>query len=100
MSNLKNSDPRIVATILAALRYFQANREDIITLELEHFMEDPPLSSDEIDELAEIHYCPYSQSYFSWKESGLPIGNTDLLVVIENKVYCSVGSHSPQLSLF
>jgi hypothetical protein len=53
-----------------------------------------------LPELAEIHYCPYSQSYFSWKESGLPIEHTDLLVVIENKVYCSVVSHPPQLSLF
>jgi hypothetical protein len=52
--SLKNSDPRIVATILAALRYFQSNREDILTLEMEHFTSDPPLSSDEIDELCEI----------------------------------------------
>jgi hypothetical protein len=51
---LKNSDPRIVATILAALRYFQANREDILTLEMEHFTDEPPLSSTEIDELCEI----------------------------------------------
>jgi hypothetical protein len=54
MSDLKNSDPRIVATMLAALRYFQSNLEDILTLEMEHFTDAPPLSYDEIDELCEI----------------------------------------------
>ena len=44
---------RVVATVLAALRYFQANRDDILDLDLPHFVDDEPLSSDEIDDLCE-----------------------------------------------
>jgi hypothetical protein len=44
---------RATATVLAALRYFQANREDILDLDLPHFIDDQPLSSDEIDHLCE-----------------------------------------------
>lgn len=50
--------------------------------------------------LQEIYYDPYSQSHFIWKESGLPIDNADLLVVIENKVYCTIDRQQNQLSLF
>lgn len=48
--NLTN---RQAATILAALRYFQANVDDIKDLELSHFDEVTPLESEEIDELCE-----------------------------------------------
>jgi hypothetical protein len=54
MSNLQNSDPRITATILAALRYFQSNRDDILDLEMTHFTGRMPLSDDEIDELCMV----------------------------------------------
>lgn len=50
--------------------------------------------------LKEIFYCPYTQSHFTWKESGLPINNADLLVVINNQVLCSTNIQRPQLSLF
>jgi hypothetical protein len=44
---------RVTATVLAALRYFQANRDDILDLDLPHFVDEEPLSSDEIDDLCE-----------------------------------------------
>jgi hypothetical protein len=44
---------RVIATILASLKYFQANRDDILDLDLPHFVNDEPLSSDEIDDLCE-----------------------------------------------
>ncbi|WP_373548002.1 hypothetical protein [Chamaesiphon sp.] len=44
---------REVATILAALRYFQANRDDILDAEMPHFEEIEPLTSTEIDDLCE-----------------------------------------------
>ena len=50
--------------------------------------------------LSEIHYCPYSQSYFSWKETGLQLVTADLVVVIDNQVLCSTEIKQPQLSLF
>ena len=49
--NSKHLDIRSIATVLAALRYFQANREDILDLDLPHFVDSDPLSSDEIDDL-------------------------------------------------
>jgi hypothetical protein len=58
------------------------------------------ISLSKLPDLAEIHYCPYSQSCFTWKTNGKPIDNADLLVVIENKVYCTVECQQPQLSLF
>jgi hypothetical protein len=44
---------RIIATVLAALRYFQANRDDILDLDLPHFIDNEPLANDEIDNLCE-----------------------------------------------
>jgi hypothetical protein len=56
--NSQHLDPRSIATILAALRYFQANREDILDLDLPHFHDSDPLSSDEIDDLCQaICFC-------------------------------------------
>lgn len=54
----------------------------------------------ELPEIQPIHYCPYTQNSFSWKESGKPIEQADLLVVIDKKVYCSVDTNKSQLSLF
>jgi hypothetical protein len=51
--NSKHLDDRAIATVLAALRYFQANREDILDLDLPHFVDSDPLSSDEIDNLCQ-----------------------------------------------
>jgi hypothetical protein len=51
--NYQYLDHRSIATILAALRYFQANREDILDLDLPHFVDSDPLSSDEIDDLCQ-----------------------------------------------
>lgn len=50
--------------------------------------------------LKEIHYCPYSQSYFSWKETETPIVEADLIVVIDNRVFCTSDVRQPQLSPF
>jgi hypothetical protein len=44
---------RVIATVLAALRYFQANREDILDLDIPHSIDNDPLSSNEIDDLCE-----------------------------------------------
>lgn len=44
---------REIATILAALRYFQANIDDIALLEMTHFEDVEPLTSEEIDTLCE-----------------------------------------------
>jgi hypothetical protein len=52
-TTIKNLTDRQTATILASLRYFQANRDDILELELEHFEEVTPLTYEEIDELCE-----------------------------------------------
>jgi hypothetical protein len=51
--NSKHLDIRSIATVLAALRYFQANCEDILDLDLSHFVDSDPLSSDEIDDLCQ-----------------------------------------------
>lgn len=45
--------PTEAATLLAALRYFQANRDDVLDLEIAHFVEVDPLSDEEIDNLCE-----------------------------------------------
>jgi hypothetical protein len=50
--------------------------------------------------LKEIFYCPYTQSHFTWKESGDLITTADLLVVIDNQVLCSTFTQQPQLLLF
>jgi hypothetical protein len=50
--------------------------------------------------LKEIYYCPYSQSYFSWKETGLQLITADLIVVIDNQVLCTSDVRQPQRSLF
>lgn len=50
--------------------------------------------------LREIHYCPYSQAYFTYKDNSEPLVSADYLVVIENRVYCTVDRQQPQLSLF
>lgn len=42
-----------VATILAALRYLQSNREEVEDLELSHFEAIECLTNEEIDELCE-----------------------------------------------
>ena len=42
---------RKVSTIIAALRYFQVNLDDIDILQLEHFEDVDRLNSEEIDEL-------------------------------------------------
>jgi hypothetical protein len=44
---------REIATLLAALRYFQANLDDIDDLELDHFEDVDRLSYEEIDALCE-----------------------------------------------
>jgi hypothetical protein len=51
--NFKLLDLRSIATVLVALKYFQANREDILDLDLPHFVDSDPLSSDEIDDLCQ-----------------------------------------------
>jgi hypothetical protein len=55
---------------------------------------------EKLPDLQEIYYCPYAQSYFSWKQTGEPITHADLLVVIDNQVFCPVEVKQPQLSLF
>jgi hypothetical protein len=55
---------------------------------------------EKLPDLQEIYYCPYAQSYFSWKQTGEPITQADLLVVIDNRVFCPVEVKQPQLSLF
>jgi hypothetical protein len=42
---------RYIATILAALRYFQANRDDVLDCDIEHFTDATALTFDEIDDL-------------------------------------------------
>jgi hypothetical protein len=44
---------RELATVLAALRYFQANVDDVDALEMSHFDACARLTCDEIDELCE-----------------------------------------------
>lgn len=51
--NISNLSAAEVATILAALRCLQANRDDINLLELSHFDSVQCLSDEEIDELCE-----------------------------------------------
>ena len=53
-----------------------------------------------IPPLQEIHYCPYSQSYFSWKVTGTPLVTADLIIVIDNQVLCTTNVRQPQVSLF
>jgi NTP pyrophosphatase (non-canonical NTP hydrolase) len=48
---LDNLPYRTVSTVLAALRYFQANAEDEVIRSMDHFVDVDPLGSAEIDEL-------------------------------------------------
>jgi hypothetical protein len=48
---LEGFSDRKIATLLAALRYFQANLDDIDDLKLDHFEDVDRLSYKEIDEL-------------------------------------------------
>jgi hypothetical protein len=50
---LERVSNREISTILAALRYFQANLDDIDNLELDHFIDVDRLSYEEIDRLCE-----------------------------------------------
>jgi hypothetical protein len=50
--------------------------------------------------LEEIYYCPYNTERFAWKKTGEPIESPNLLVVIENRVFCDRVSNPPQLTLF
>jgi hypothetical protein len=54
----------------------------------------------DLPDLKQIYYCPYTQSHFSWLESGEPIISADLLVVIDNQVFCTSNYQQPQLTLF
>lgn len=53
-----------------------------------------------LPEMREIYYCPFSQSQFTWKESGAVIERADYLAVIDTRVYCSIDTQSPQFTLF
>jgi len=61
---------------------------------------DPSSVSISHSELREIYYCPYSQPYFTWKDSNEPLSSADFLIVTNNRVYCTVDRQQPQLSLF
>jgi hypothetical protein len=54
----------------------------------------------DLPDLKQIYYCPYTQPYFSWLESGEPIISADLLIVIDNQVFCTSNCQEPQLTLF
>jgi hypothetical protein len=58
------------------------------------------LNSANLPQLQEIHYCPFSQTTFTWKESGERIDKADLLIVDRSRVYCSTESIQSQLTLF
>jgi hypothetical protein len=47
---------RKIATVLAALRYFQSSRE-YMSLDLPHFIDNDPLSNEEIDKLCKAINC-------------------------------------------
>jgi len=49
--------------------------------------------------LDRVHYCPYRQSHFTREGSDSRLDKADLLIVIDNQVYCSSNSQ-PQLTLF
>jgi hypothetical protein len=51
-------------------------------------------------DLKQIYYCPYTQPYFSWLDSGEQIISADLLIVIDNQVFCTSNYRQPQLTLF
>jgi hypothetical protein len=61
---------------------------------------DPSSVSISHSELREIYYCPYSQSYFTWKDSNERLSSADFLVVIDNRVFCTIDRQYPQLCLF
>jgi hypothetical protein len=50
--------------------------------------------------LKQVYYCPYTQPNFTWLDSKEPIASADLLVVIDNQVFCASDILKPQLSLF
>jgi hypothetical protein len=51
-------------------------------------------------DLKQIYYCPYTQPYFSWLDSKEQIVSADLLIVIDNQVFCTSNYQQPQLTLF
>jgi hypothetical protein len=50
--------------------------------------------------LKEISYDPYTLPFFAWRGTDLRIDRADLLVVIDNQVFCSTESKQSQLTLF
>jgi hypothetical protein len=55
---------------------------------------------DALPPIEEIYYDPYTLPYFAWRETNLKIDRADLLVVIDNQVFCSTESRRSQLTLF
>jgi hypothetical protein len=51
-------------------------------------------------DLKQIYYCPYTQPYFTWLGSNEPVTDAELLVVIDNRVFCTSDYLQPQLTLF
>jgi hypothetical protein len=47
-----------------------------------------------------VFYCPFQQSYFSWQRTGERLDRADLLIIIDNQVYCPVEETQSQLALF
>jgi hypothetical protein len=50
-STFEGLDYAHISTILAALRYFQANRDDVIDCQMPHFIDVDPLTYEQIDDL-------------------------------------------------
>jgi hypothetical protein len=55
---------------------------------------------DTLPPIEEIYYDPYTLPYFAWRETNRPIDRADLLVVINNRVFCPIESTRSQLTLF
>jgi hypothetical protein len=57
-------------------------------------------SLESLPALREIDYCPYTLPFFTWRGTEIRIERADLLVVIDNRVFCTTESALSQLTLF
>jgi hypothetical protein len=95
--NLVIKYPRFYVSERGRQRVLKENRKNVHAY-CEGFLDSISLPT--LPPLKEVHYCPYSQSYFSWKDTGTPLVTADIVVVIDNQVLCTTDVRQPQLTLF
>jgi hypothetical protein len=96
-ANLVLRHPRFVVSEQSRQRVIQRQRKSVHAWALGTLIS---VDLPNLPPLAEICYDPYNQDSFTWRDTGVKVVGADLLVAIDNKVYCSTESQTAQLKLF